>query len=162
MRMLRNRNVLAVLAILLLTAVVAVIGLTVRAPRTVSDETLPGVQASDGAAGEPLYLLVTAGSTTYAPIRLDSEEIFTLTQGEDRVNVIHALPDRIWMESSTCENQDCVEQGEVTADNRGSRVLGNMIICLPNLVQLELFTADELREIGIPVARDEAPVSAEP
>lgn len=145
MQWLRNRNALAVIVILILVIAVAVIGMTMRTSAT--------TEPSDAeASGDLLYLLVTAGSITYEPIPLYGESAFTLTQSEDKVNVIHATHDSIWMESSTCENQNCVEQGMVTAENRNSRVLGNMIICLPNRVQLELFTADELREIGIMIA----------
>lgn len=152
MRWLRNRNVLAVMVVVILLMVIAAIGMTAHGPREISDEVLPGVEASDAstpATGASLYLLVTADNTTYAPILLDREEVLTLTQGEDKVNVIHVMPDRVWMESATCDNQDCVEQGEVTAENRKSRVLGNTIVCLPHRVLLEVFTADELRDIGI-------------
>ena len=151
MQWMRNRNVLVVAGIVLLAVAVAVVGMVLRPARNISDEPLSGAEAADGSAtvaDASLYLLVTAGYTTYAPILLDREDVRTLTQGEDTVNTIHVTPDGIWMEASTCENQDCVEQGMVTAENRQSRVLGNVIVCLPNRVQLELFTAEELREIG--------------
>ena len=51
------------------------------------------------------------------------------------------------MEKSTCENQDCVNQGLVTLENRDARVLYNMIVCLPNQVMLELYTYDEIMEM---------------
>jgi hypothetical protein len=51
------------------------------------------------------------------------------------------------MEDSTCENHDCVDQGEVTLENRKDRILGNMIICLPNQVTLQLLTPDEVLEM---------------
>ena len=155
----RNRNVLAVMAVVVLAVVVAVIGMTTRVSRTVSDEPLPGVETDEGsapAAEGSLYLLVTAGNTTYAPIRLDAEDTLTLTQGDD-MNVIHVTPDSIWMESANCDNQDCVEQGVVTAENRKTRVLGNTIVCLPHRVLLELFTAEELREIGLLAAPSDEP-----
>ena len=154
----KNRNILAVVVIVILAIAIAVAGVTMRGARTVSDEPLPGVEASSdavSAADVSLYLLITAGSTTYAPIPLDDDHVFTLNQGEGVVNVIHATPDSIWMESATCENQDCVDQGAVTIENRKTRLLGNMIICLPHLVQLELYTADELREMGILTAERE-------
>ena len=128
MRRLKNRNVLILLVILAASLMVAGIGWVLR-PKT----------AETG----PLYLVVSVDSGTYAPIALEHEDQLTLTQGT-MVNVIHVTPESVWMESSTCEGQDCVEQGVVTAENRASRVLGNLIICLPNRVQLELFTAEEL------------------
>ena len=48
------------------------------------------------------------------------------------------------MEDSTCEGHDCVEQGEVTFDNIGTRILGRYILCLPNQVSLELYSTEEL------------------
>ena len=156
----RKRNALVVSGILILIAAVAAAGLMTRAPTTVGDDPLPGTEASGGAASDDaLYLVVTAGNVTYKPILLDQEDVLTLSQGEETVNLIHVTPRGVWMESSTCENQDCVEQGEVTAENRQSRILGNMIICLPNRVQLELFTSGELIAMGILTAEapDESP-----
>ena len=46
----------------------------------------------------------------------------------------------------TVERARSVDQGEVTLDNRKDRVLGNMIICLPNQVMLQLFTPEEVVE----------------
>ena len=147
----RNRNVLVVAVVVLLAVALAALGMTARGPRSVSDEPLPGAEAAEGsgaAADDAFYLVVTVGRITYEPILLEAENELTLSQGEDTVNVIHVTTDSIWMESSTCENQDCVEQGVVSADNREYRILGNAIICLPNRVQLELFSAEELKELG--------------
>lgn len=151
----KNRNILVVVVIVILAIAIAVAGVTMRSARTISDEPLPGVEASGDVVSEAdvaLYLLITADSTTYAPIPLDDEHVLTLDQGDGIVNVIHANPDSVWMESATCENQDCVDQGVVTVENRKTRLLGNMIICLPHLVQVELYTADELLGMGIPTA----------
>ena len=135
----RRRNALVVLILFVLIAVVAAIGLSTGFSRKIGDGQL---------LNEPLYLLVTAGNTTYAPILLEEENVLTLSQGEMMVNVIHVTPVSIWMESATCDNQDCVEQGIVTAENRATRVLGNTIVCLPHKVLLELFTGPELMEMG--------------
>ena len=149
MKWLRNRNVLVVTVIVVLAVLLAALGLTLRGLRTISDEQLPGLETPEVSATDgSLYLLVTAGGTTFEPILLFAEDSLTLTQDEDTVNVIHVTPDSIWMESSTCENQDCVDQGVVNAENRHTRILDNMIICLPNRVQLELCDADELRAMG--------------
>ena len=40
-----------------------------------------------------------------------------------------------------------MEQGEVSLSNREERLLGNMIICLPNNVTLELLTPAEAEEL---------------
>ena len=51
------------------------------------------------------------------------------------------------MADADCPGRDCVEQGEVTLENRGERILGNMIICLPNQVCLQLYTPEEVLEM---------------
>ncbi len=68
----------------------------------------------------------------------------TLADGSETVNLIHVTPEGFYMEASTCSNQDCVHQGEVTLSNRSMRVLENMVICLPNQVYLELFSTEEI------------------
>lgn len=89
------------------------------------------------------YLLVTVAGTAYQPIPLVAEEAnYRITQPSGAENVIHVTPSSVYMESATCDNQDCVLQGEVTMENMDSRVLGNMIICLPNQVTVELVTPD--------------------
>ena len=70
-----------------------------------------------------------------------------MPDGTEVENVIHLTPDGVYMEDSTCENHDCVEQGEVTLENREERILSNMIICLPNQVWLQLFTPEEVLEM---------------
>ena len=151
MRWLRNRNTLAVIVIVIIAIITAIAGMSLRFSRDFSDEQLLGTQtpdASDLAIDSSLYMIVTSGNTTYQPILLDKEDTITITRGEDKVNRVHITPESIMVESATCENQDCVEQGMVTVENRSSRVLGNMIICLPHRLQLYLVTADELREMG--------------
>lgn len=92
------------------------------------------------------YLVVTVNNMMYEPIPLTGEGSYTLTQKDiDAVNVIHVTQDSVFMESSTCEGQDCVKQGTVSLENREHRVLGNMIICLPNRVSLELYTPEEAK-----------------
>ena len=89
------------------------------------------------------YLVVTVAGAMYEPIPLYEEGRYTITRG-DYVNTIAVTPNSIRMHESSCDNQDCVLQGEVTLENRHSRVLQNLIICLPNDVMLELYSPDEL------------------
>jgi len=114
--------------------------------------SVPSVTPETGdepvATAEPAraYLLVTVGGTVYEPIPLYEAGRYTVRRG-DYVNVIEVTADSIRMAESTCANQDCVEQGVVSLDNRDDRVLRNMIICLPNDVALELYTYEEMLEI---------------
>ena len=98
------------------------------------------------------YVLVTTASQSgWLPLPEEGELSYPLRQllpnGTEAVNTIHLTPEGVFMEDSTCEGHDCVQQGEVTLDNREERILGNMIICLPNQVTLQLFTPEELLEI---------------
>ena len=90
------------------------------------------------------YLVVTVQGMMYEPLPLAGEGSFTIKQDENTTNTIHVTPDSVWMEHSTCDNQDCVDQGTVSLDNMSTRVLSNMIICLPNEVVLELYTPETL------------------
>ena len=84
------------------------------------------------------FLVVTVGDKTYQPIPLTEEGYYRLRHG-DCINIVHVTPTSI-------DNQDCVEQGEVTLENKDTRILGNMIICLPNQVTLQLYSRDELMD----------------
>lgn len=98
------------------------------------------------------YLVVTVAGQMYEPIPLIEPGRYTIRQGEDMINVVEVTSDSIRMHSSSCENQDCVEQGVVSLDNRSKRVLQNMVICLPNQVTLELYTAEEIAQLLLSMA----------
>ena len=101
---------------------------------SVPEATAPVVQA---------YLVVQVAGAMYEPIPLYEEARYTITRG-DMVNTIAVTPTGIRMHESSCDNQDCVLQGEVTLENHHKRVLQNMILCLPNEVIMELYTYEEL------------------
>lgn len=147
----RNRNLWIILAAVAVIAAVFVLAVTLQpAPASISDEklpTAPETTADPAAESQEVqaYLLVTVAGVTYQPIPLQGEGQFSLTQGETgMVNTVHVTPTSVWMADSTCDNQDCVEQGVVSLDTMNDRVLGNMIVCLPHQVTLELYTADEM------------------
>ena len=91
------------------------------------------------------YLVVSVAGMMYEPIPLVEEGRYSIRRG-DLVNVIEVTPTSIKMHESSCDNQDCVEQGTVSLENYKQRVLQNMIICLPNEVVLELYTTEELAQ----------------
>ena len=97
------------------------------------------------------YVLVTTASQMgFLPLPEEGEYSYHLEQvlpdGTPAENVVHVTADGVWMEDSTCDNHDCVNQGEVTLENRKDRILGNFIICLPNQVTLQLMTPEEILE----------------
>ena len=96
------------------------------------------------------YVVVSyASGIGFLPLPAEEEYTYPLYQllpdGGASTNWIHVTPNGMYMEDSTCANHDCVDQGEVTLENRDERLLGNMIICLPNQVVLSLLTPEELQ-----------------
>lgn len=164
-----KKNLIVILALAALIALVAVAAMLVKprinptlgeleADPTATPVTteVPADAAADPAATEvpadeaefaaqpaQAYLVVTVAGQMYEPIPLNEEGRYTITRG-DYVNTIAVTPTSVWMHESTCDNQDCVEQGVVSLENYQSRVLQNMIICLPNDVMLELYTPEAL------------------
>ena len=112
----------------------------------------PAAQATAEASPETTldpakaFLVVQVAGAMYEPIPLYQAGRYTIRRG-DLVNVIEVTPDSIKMHESSCDNQDCVEQGTVTLENKSKRVLQNMIICLPNEVVLELYTPEEVAQL---------------
>lgn len=102
------------------------------------------------------YLLVTVRGLTYQPLPLYEEHDYTIRQQDGSENVIHVTADSVSMKSSTCENQDCVQQGTVTVDNYKERILYNMILCLPNQVYLELYSPEDLAALLAQWAAEDA------
>lgn len=76
-------------------------------------------------------------------IPLTEERELTIDQGEGIVNTFRLSPQGFAMENSTCKNQICVYQGEVTAENMAERPLYHMIVCAPHRLVAELLTAEE-------------------
>lgn len=131
------------------SATVAPMTTAVPEQTTVPDVTEAPAQANEESAAElaDAYLLVTVDGTLYEPIPLYEEGEYTIQRANGSENTIHVTPDSVYMKSSTCDNQDCVLQGTVSLENKYERVLGNMIICLPNEITLELFTPQELVQV---------------
>ena len=127
-----------------------------QAPAAKPDGTaLPEATEAPADAPQPAkgYVLVTTASQSgWLPLPEEGELSYPLRQllpnGTEAVNTIHLTPEGVFMEDSTCEGHDCVQQGIVTLDNREERILGNMIICLPNQVTLQLYTPEELLEMA--------------
>lgn len=142
----------------------ALLGALMMLSLTAGAETAPAATADPAATAEateapdasdspaPGYVLVTTQNKTgWLPLPREGELSLPLKQvlpdGTECENIIHLTPTGVYMEESTCEGHDCVQQGEVTLENRKDRVLGNMIICLPNQVMLELYAPEELLDM---------------
>lgn len=113
-----------------------------------TDAPTETVKAASVVQEPKAYLLVIIGNAVYQPVPLTGDGDYTVTQKAiGAENKIHVTAESIQMSSANCDNQDCVEQGEVSLSNREERLLGNMIICLPNNVTLELLTPSEAEEL---------------
>jgi len=138
----RNKNWMIVLIALALVAAVAAAALLVKAGPQTPDEPLKQ------AAG---YVYITAGQEGRwfeLPEKETSVSLKrTAADGREICNVVALTPDGAYMATSTCENQDCVNQGHVTLTNKKTRVLQNMVLCLPNEVTIQLYSAEELAQM---------------
>lgn len=143
----RNPNVRILIIALAVVAVVAAMGLFIShsAPQQQDRESpsTPIAAQNGGVPGTQAYLRIQVGDQVWEPIALADGDEYTINQPDGKTNVVHVTATGAVMHSSTCDNQSCVEQGEVTLANRDSRVLANMIICLPNEVILEVLTPEE-------------------
>lgn len=93
----------------------------------------------------PNYILIHYGEngSEVKKVPLGKKQIVTIEQEDGGVNEIEITENGVHMHYSTCENQDCIKQGEITLDNYKSRILSNWIVCLPNSVAIELFAEED-------------------
>lgn len=109
------------------------------------DETQDAVELT-----APGYVLVsTATQAGWLPLPEEGEQDYPLRQvlsdGTELLNVIHLTPEGVCVTEANCENHDCMNQGEVTLENLEERILGNMIVCLPNQVLIQLYTREQVQ-----------------
>ena len=147
----KKQNLIVLSAAIGLIVLVGALAFLLPENRTVPKDA-PAVQVAQepSATQRPAaeaYLLITVQGVVYEPLPLTGEGSFTLTQGDGAANTVRITPDSVCMEHSTCENQDCVDQGIVTLENMDDRALRNLIICLPNQVTLELHTPESLQRL---------------
>ena len=105
------------------------------------------VQVTDSDPSVAYVLVRMQNAIGLLPLPMEGEYTRTIRQkmadGTEAVNVLHLTTNGVWMEDSNCEGHDCINEGEVTLENREERVLWNMIICLPHQLSLELITREE-------------------
>ncbi len=145
----RGRNALVLALLALATLLVLLAALFMPGKPGVTLDELP--MAAEGAARG--YVRITAGKANsgeesrWAALPFAGEETVVIRQGEGAdamENVLRLTPEGVAVVSANCDNQDCVEQGTVTLENKDARALGSMIICLPHQVSVELYAAEEL------------------
>ena len=78
----------------------------------------------------------------YQEEKLGLEREIEIIQETGEKNILHLTPDGFSMAYSTCHNQLCIQQGQVTLDNYYARSLGTHVLCLPHRVDVELVLLD--------------------
>ena len=89
------------------------------------------------AVAEDMVIIAVDGKE-YTRVPLSKPQTVTVAQKDGCVNVVEVSSRGAVMLSSTCDNQLCVNMGEVTVDNWEFRPNQQFIICLPNRVSIEL------------------------
>ena len=75
-------------------------------------------------------VVINVDGTEYGRYPLDRDRVIEIQNG-DRLNIVTIKDSGVSMSYSTCKNQICVHEGEVTAP-------GQLIVCLPNYVIVEI------------------------
>ena len=87
------------------------------------------------------------GSRAAVQIKVDGQEIGTYPLQENReipvhteygYNLIVIQDGAVFVREADCGNQDCVQQGAMSLDNYTQRFLGNLILCLPHKLEIQL------------------------
>lgn len=132
----KNLIVAAVIAALALGLFILSRVTAPKAPDAPLPTQAPGQEET--AEAPRAFLLISVGGRPQSVEPLDRDRDVEITQPTGEKNVVHITRDGFHMASSTCENQLCISQGEVTAENYTRRILGPYVLCLPNQVELEL------------------------
>ena len=121
----KKRDVLIV-AVLLFVAVAGMAAVKLLAPNTVTDRAR-----------------IYVGSYIYKEVSLSEDQVIEIDQGNGIVNHVEVKDGAIFMADSSCPDQQCVGQGDISMENYEIRVLRNWIVCLPNQVTVALVLEDE-------------------
>lgn len=110
-------------------------------PRTLPADPAAETPADEESRQTPqaeAFLIISVAGRQSRVEPLDQDRDVEIAQPNGCKNVIHITRNGFHMASSTCENQLCIGQGEVTVDNYTRRILGPYVLCLPNQVELQL------------------------
>lgn len=89
------------------------------------------------------YARIYVGSYIYKEVPLNEDQVIEIDQGSGVINHVEVKNGAIFMADSTCPDQQCVDQGEISMENYEDRILRNWVVCLPNQVTIELALEDE-------------------
>lgn len=89
-------------------------------------------------AGNITYADIYVNEMLYEAVPLNEDTVITIDQGDGKVNHVQVKDGAIFMADSSCADHLCVNQGAMSPENYEKRPLLNWIICLPNMVTVEL------------------------
>lgn len=89
-------------------------------------------------SGNIRYADIYVNEKLYEVVPLDTDALITIDQGEGKINKVQVKDGEVFMADSTCADHICVSQGAMGPDNYENRPMHNWIICLPNMVTVEL------------------------
>jgi len=93
--------------------------------------------------GNITYADIYVNDMLYEAVPLNKDAVIRIDQGDGKVNIVEVKDGAIFMAESTCADHLCIDQGEMSPKNYEKRPLLNWIICLPNLVTVELRVEQE-------------------
>lgn len=81
---------------------------------------------------------ISVDGKQFQTVKIGDSQTVRVEQENGAINIVEITHNCVKMEYSSCKNQLCIHQGEVTVDNWTRRSMGRSIICLPNRVVVEL------------------------
>lgn len=88
--------------------------------------------------GNIRYADIYVNEMLYEAVPLDEDAVICIDQGDGKINYVEVKDGEIFMADSTCADHLCVNQGAMSPENYEKRPMMNWIICLPNMVTVEL------------------------
>lgn len=105
-------------------------------PRVLIDGAEWNGEAIGGSDDVRVYITLDGADLIDVPF--DEARTIEIIQPDGAENTVSITGERVVMAHANCENQDCVNMGEVTRDNLELRVMGGFIICLPHKLSVEV------------------------
>ena len=88
--------------------------------------------------GAGLRVYITCDGRPLLDLPFSEPHSVQILQDDGAENTVAITGNAVYMDHADCENQDCVQMGEVTRDNLELRVMGGFIICLPHKISVEV------------------------
>lgn len=107
------------------------------APRVLVDGAEWDGKPIAGADGG-LRVYVTLDGAALIDLPFGEAHTVQIVQAGVGENTVAITGEAVYMAHADCENQDCVQMGEVTRDNLELRVMGGFIVCLPHKISVEV------------------------